>query len=268
MKKKLPPDHLFVAATALDSQPAPPWEYHVHSQFSDGSAPLATLIARARELGLTRLIFTEHTEPGLVAGEDWFKQYIKEGTRLRRLQRLLSLHPHKQQSKPELEIFFGVEVPIVDFQGGLLLDEAITQQAEFFLGAVHAYPGYGWTMGQIDPELAIDLEFKGLMALAENPLVHAIAHPGGICEKFATHFPLTLFEEVVCKATSNGIAIELNPAYHEPMAPYLEICRKHNAWISPGSNAHHPDDIGRAIHVLNRLRKPAPLNRESFRKKR
>ncbi|WP_130470748.1 PHP domain-containing protein [Candidatus Magnetaquicoccus inordinatus] len=268
MKKKLPPDQLFVAAASLQSQPMPPWEYHVHSQYSDGSATLSNLIARAKELGLSRLIFTEHTEPGLVAGEDWFQQYIKEGVRLRRLHHLLAIHPHKKQTAPHLEIFFGVEVPVTDFSGGLLMDAQIAEQAEFILGAVHAYPGYGWTMGQIAPELAIELEFKGLMALAENPLVDAIAHPGGICEKFATPFPLALFEEVVCKATNNGIAIELNPAYHEPMAPYLAICRKHNAWISPGSNAHHPNDMGRAIQVLNELGSSTPTPRSLNRKKR
>ncbi|MBF0183444.1 MAG: hypothetical protein HQM06_03510 [Magnetococcales bacterium] len=267
MKKKLRPDHLFVAAASLDTQPLPPWEYHVHSQFSDGSAPLATLIERAVKLGLSRLIFTEHTEPGLVASPDWFAQYMKEGTRLRRLHRLFSMHPQHRRNKPAMEIFFGVEVPVIDFQGGLMMDPPVADEAEFILGAVHAYPGYGWTMGQIAPNLAIELEYKGLMSLAENPLVDAIAHPGGICEKFAAPFPLNLFEDVVRKATQNGIAIELNPAYHEPMGPYLAICRKHNAWISPGSNAHHPEDMGKAVAVLNAIRTGAPSPRSKPRKK-
>lgn len=233
----------FFAADTIASHPFPAWDYHVHSDCSDGSAPLAIMVDTAHKLGITRLIFTEHTEPELVDGPNWFARYMAEAAQIRLL-------------KPDgMEILFGLEVPITDFSGGLLLEDHMVEQTDFILGAVHAYPGYGWTMGNLPPKKAIELEFQGLMSLAENPLIDAIAHPGGVCQKFATPFPLSLFEEVVRKATQNGIAIELNPAYQEPMTPYLEICRRHNALISPGSNAHHPEEIGWAAHELKKLQK-------------
>ncbi|MEO5363332.1 MAG: PHP domain-containing protein [Magnetococcus sp. DMHC-8] len=266
--KKPRPRLPFFAANTLHKRPFPAWEYHVHSLFSDGSSTLPTLIDHARRSGITRLIFTEHTEPGLVDGPGWFHRYWREGTALRHQDRA------ERQRRPattpvDLEILFGLEVPITDFSGGLLMSTDMAERAEFILGAVHAYPGHGWNMGELPPEQAIELEFKGLMALAENPLVDAIAHPGGICEKFATHFPFSLFEEVVRKATGNGIAIELNPAYQSPMAPYLDICCRHNALISPGSNAHHPEDIGRAAHELTRLhrKRAAQLHGKQHNKK-
>lgn len=231
----------FFSASHMGTQPVPNWEYHIHSRFSDGSSTLTALIHRARARGVTRLIFTEHTEPELVDGPGWFNLYWQEGTRLR-LQ-----HP------TEMDILFGLEVPITDFAGGLLMNAHMAETAEFILGAVHAYPGHGWAMADLPPEQAIELEFKGLMALAENPLVDAIAHPGGVCQKHVTPFPLSLFEEVVRKATSNNIAIELNPAYQSPLTPYLEICCRHNALISPGSNAHHQEEIGWAAHELKKL---------------
>ncbi|MBF0161897.1 MAG: PHP domain-containing protein [Magnetococcales bacterium] len=238
----------FFAADDLENQPFPRWEYHVHSLFSDGSSTLAALVEHARSLGITRMVFTEHTEPELTDGAGWFERYWQEAMQLR------------QQGQEGMEILFGLEVPIVDFKGGLLLETSMADKAEFILGAVHAYPGYGWTMGSLPPDKAIELEFNGLMALAENPLVDAIAHPGGVCQKHATPFPLTLFEEVVRKATSNGIAIELNPAYQEPIAPYLEICRRHHALISPGSNAHHLEELGWACHELSKLQRKNRLN--------
>lgn len=241
--KKPRPNLPFIAAHELAARPFPAWENHVHSNFSDGSAPLSAVVKQAAACGITRLIVTEHTEPELVDGPDWFARYMAEARRLR-------LHPPHG-----MEILFGLEVPITDFNGGLLLEPEMVAESEFILGAVHAYPGYGWTMGQLPPKLAIELEFNGLMALAENPLVDAIAHPGGVCHKHATPFPFSLFEEVVRKATRHGIAIELNPAYQEPMAPYLEICRRHDALISPGSNAHHLEEIGWAYHELSKLQR-------------
>ena len=238
----------FFAADAMDTQPFPRWEHHVHSVFSDGSSTLAELVEYARTLGITRLIFTEHTEPELTDGVGWFDRYWLEANRLR------------QQEQGGMEILFGLEVPIIDFDGGLLLEDKMADKAEFILGAVHAYPGYGWTMGTLPPKQAIELEFNGLMSLAENPRIDAIAHPGGVCHKHATPFPMTLFEEVVRKATSNGIAIELNPAYQQPIAPYLEICCRHRALISPGSNAHHLEEIGWAYHELGKLQRKKRLD--------
>ncbi|MBF0418107.1 MAG: PHP domain-containing protein [Magnetococcales bacterium] len=216
----------------------PRWEYHLHSDFSDGASSVAEGIAVARARGIKRLIFTEHTEPELVDGPDWFFRYAD------------TVRASRGAVAGQMEVILGLEVPLVDFDGRLLADATMLAEAEFILGAVHGYPGFGWNFSGLDPALAIELEFKGLMTLVEHPLVDAIAHPGGVCEKYVTPFPLELFERVVVRAAQFGKAIELNPAYHEPMAPYLDICRRHNVLLSPGSNAHHPDQIGLAWQVL------------------
>ncbi|MBF0183211.1 MAG: PHP domain-containing protein [Magnetococcales bacterium] len=232
-------EHLFVAATSLNGQRFPDWEYHVHSTYSDGSASLSELIQVARVQGIKRLIFTEHTEPELTENGNWFARYWQE------------IEANRQTEKI-LQIICGLEVPITDYTGGLLIDKEMLDKVEFLLGAVHAYPGTGAGAAK-EPEALIDREFRGLMALAKNPLVDAIAHPGGTCQRLGARFPLALFAEVVQEATRHGVAIELNPAYHAPLAPYLEICCQYHAWISPGSNAHHPEEIGWAAHSLRSL---------------
>ncbi|MEO5346793.1 MAG: PHP domain-containing protein [Magnetococcus sp. YQC-9] len=219
----------------------PRWEYHLHSDFSDGSSSIAEGIAMGRARGIERLIFTEHTEPDLVEGAGWFTRYVETVRALR------------GAVAGEMEVVLGLEIPLVDFDGTLLADERMLEEAEFILGAVHAYPGYGWQLAGIDPDRAIDLEYRALMTLAEHPLIDAIAHPGGVCEKYITPFPLDRFEEVVKRAKVFDKAIELNPAYHEPMTPYFEICRRHEVLLSPGSNAHHPEQIGLAWEVLRTL---------------
>ncbi|MBF0614132.1 MAG: PHP domain-containing protein [Magnetococcales bacterium] len=216
----------------------PRWEYHAHSNFSDGSASIVEVIATARDRGMERLIFTEHTEPDLTSGPGWFAHYAD------------TIRTLRWAVADELEVIIGLEVPLIDFTGRLLASEEMLRTSEFILGAVHAYPGYGWDLTEIEPERAIDLEFRGLLALADHPMIDAIAHPGGVCTRYVTPFPMELFEEVVIRAKVQGKAIELNPAYHQPMAPFLEICRRHGVWLSPGSNAHHLDDIGLAYQVL------------------
>ncbi|MBF0125790.1 MAG: PHP domain-containing protein [Magnetococcales bacterium] len=238
--KRLDPEELFYPANRPISR-LPFWEHHVHSDFSDGAAPVAEVLARARARGIKRLIMTEHTEPELVAGPGWFPAYVEAVTRLRR------------PMAEEMTVLIGVEVPILDFSGHLLINQEMLDVVEFVLGAVHAYPGHGWNLETLQPERAIELEYRALLCLARHPLVDAIAHPGGVCHKYVTPFPMELFDDVVCQATANGKAIELNPAYQEPMAPYLEICRKRGALLSPGSNAHRPEDMGMAWEVLRVL---------------
>ncbi|MBF0180085.1 MAG: PHP domain-containing protein [Magnetococcales bacterium] len=219
----------------------PFWEHHVHSDYSDGTAGVAEVIGRALEKGIERLIFTEHTEPELVAGPGWFAAYVRAVRELR------------AAVQDEMTVLIGLEVPILDMAGHLLINDEMLARSEFILGAVHAYPGHGWNLGTIEPERAIDLEYRALLALTRHPDVDAIAHPGGVCHKYVTPFPMELFDEVVRQAAANGKAIELNPAYHEPLLPYLEICRKHRALISPGSNAHRPEEMGLAWEELRKL---------------
>ncbi|MBF0422323.1 MAG: hypothetical protein HQL73_04960 [Magnetococcales bacterium] len=231
-------EHLFFTMDRI-TDTIPPLENHAHSQYSDGSSPLLQVAWTALRQGLTQLIMTEHTEPHLTPGEGWFSRYWREG------------HEIKDKIKNRgLNLLIGLEVPIIDFSGGLLWDDAMKENAEFVLGAVHAYPGHGWDMHPIPPDQAIELEYRGLLALVDNPLIDAIAHPGGFCQRYAAPFPLELFEEVVKKAVAREVAVELNPAYLSPMAPYVDICRRHNVMISPGSNAHSLREIGLVRRVL------------------
>ncbi|MEO5371239.1 MAG: PHP domain-containing protein [Magnetococcus sp. DMHC-1] len=230
-------DTFFLSATRLVS-PLPLWEYHVHSTHSDGSAPAAEVVRHAVTLGIERLIFTEHTEEELVGGGDWFSRYVDE---IRHLQELWA---------GKIDIRLGLEVPVMDFAGSMDLTESMLREADFILGAVHAFPEGDWRSGYRNPTQAVDVEFRATMGLLDNPLVDAIAHPGGVCNRYITQFPMDLFATIVARATEHNIAVELNPAYHEPMAPYLDICRRHGALISPGANAHDPEQIGDAIQVL------------------
>jgi histidinol phosphatase-like PHP family hydrolase len=57
-------------------------------------------------------------------------------------------------------------------------------------------------------------------------------------------------EEIIKEATDQGVAIDLNARYHEPISGYLGLCRKYGAWIIPGSDAHRLEEIGKGFQRL------------------
>lgn len=227
----------------------PGWEDHAHSCFSDGKASPRRMAEGALKRGLSRLIFTEHTEPWLTPGGNWFAEYQDEIDRLR----------HSSLGE-QIELVIGLEVPVIDRDGRLLLTEEMMERVDFVLGAVHGCPDAQLEGEPLLPETAIEWEFTGLMHLASDPRIDAIAHPGGYCQSTVTPFPMALFAEVVAQATRNGIGIELNPAYQIPIAPYAEICRQTNALITLGSNAHRPEHLGQARSTVQAWLDANPSN--------
>ncbi|MGN7614618.1 PHP domain-containing protein [Magnetococcales bacterium HHB-1] len=211
------------------------WEYHAHSTISDGKASLEVMVQQAIQKGIKRLIFTEHTENELICCPNWFTQYQQ------------TLRTLKQKYGHQIQLALGVETPVIDFEGTLYLENVKETEVEFILGAVHTYPGLQWEdMPHLSPEEAIEAEYQALLGLLDNPTIDAVAHPGGMCIHHVTPFPLTHFEQIVIKAVKKGKAIEINPAYHHPIKPFFDLCIKHGALISPGSNAHKPQQLGHA----------------------
>lgn len=222
----------------------PAWECHVHTCFSDGQASVLDCASRAYDLGLTRIIFTEHTEPGKVLEPSWFNQYVA------------AVREAAQVYSGSLEVLLGLEVPATDFKNGLELTQEMHNTADFILGTAHRYPGLeGRRVRDLPPKECIELEFQTLMALARNPDIDAIAHIGGTCGQYCTPFPRDLAWEVIRTATQSGIAIELNFRYHKPMAGMLELCIQAGARVTIGSDAHALKDIGAGFEAL-RASKP------------
>ncbi|MBF0612514.1 MAG: PHP domain-containing protein [Magnetococcales bacterium] len=223
------------------TSPVPAWEYHLHSNHSDGSATMTALVETALAKGIARLIFTEHTEPDLVGKGDWFRRYADE------------FYTVRDKFDQQIELILGLEAPALDMEGTLLLTPEMEQEAQFILAAVHAYPGLGWNFRELSPTTAIEIEHKTLLGLFKNPRIDAIAHPGGVCSSYVAPFPMDLFEEIAALAHEKQVAIELNPAYQSPLLPYWQACHRQQTLISPGSNAHHPHQIGRAWQDLQTL---------------
>ena len=239
MKKSIDYPYLISAKELLRNKVVPRYDFHIHTNYTDGKATVGQVFEKALEFGLEAIAFTEHTEAWHNSDPEWFSQYCNEIRKCREI------------FKGKIKAFIGIEAPAISFNGDLGASDEMIEQAEFILGAAHRYPGIeGRKVSELGKNEAIDLEFRTLMGLTTNPMINSIAHMGGTCSKYCTPFPAHLMREVIRQAVKNNIAIEINPVYHQPLKNFIELCAEENANITLGSNAHGFNDIGMIVRKI------------------
>jgi putative hydrolase len=221
----------------------PPWDYHIHTSFTDGEASIDEIVQYSIELGLARIIFTEHTEPWFAKLAGWFDRYLEQ------------IRSSKEKYKNKIEILIGLEAPATDYDTGLGITPEMEKEVDFLLGCAHRYPEMlGKKVRNLTNQEAIELENKTLMALAHNPRIDSIAHIGATCNKYCCPFPMDLTREIIRTATHSGIAIEINQAYQSSLSEFIKICIEEKAFCTLGSNAHALKEIGQAYKAVVNLK--------------
>lgn len=230
----------FVNPGRLSLGGIPRVDFHIHTNYTDGKASVAQVVEMSIKKNLSAICFTEHTEHWHHKNKNWFDNYVTQ------IEEQQVLH------KEKLEIFIGIEAPLLDFDGSIEATSDMISRVDFVLGAAHRYPSIeGRKVRDLSPAEAIDLEFRSLESLINNPEVDCIAHIGATCSKYVTSFPKNLTEELIKLAARKNKVIEINPVYHKPLTDFIKLCELHNVKVSLGSNAHGFGDIGMAFEKLN-----------------
>ena len=233
--------YILSAGKLLEKKIVPKWDFHIHTKYTDGYATVEQVFERAIQEKLEIIIFTEHAEPWRTNTPEWYQIYVAEIKKFREIY------------KKDIVAFIGIEANAISFDGEVELTEDMREHSEFILGAAHRYPGLGGRkIVDLKPNEAIELEFKTLMGLAESLEIDAIAHIGATCTKYCAPFPLSLMKEIIRLATTNGIAVEVNPRYCNPIE-FLELCAEEGAMVTLGSNAHGFNDIGLVARELQEI---------------
>lgn len=239
---KIDSKYFISASELLNSKNVPSYDFHIHTNYTDGKLSIQQVVEKAIEINLETIIFTEHTEPWKSKYTPWVTDYCDE---------IKSL---KQIYESKIKIFIGFEANALNFEGKVELTSEMKKEADFILGAAHRYPELGnKKVSELSNNEAIDYEYKTLMGLAGGTEIDAIAHIGATCTKYCTPFPDSLKREIIKKAVKNNIAIEINPVYHSPLLKFLELCADENAMITLGSNAHGYGDIGLITRELKKI---------------
>ena len=156
----------------------------------------------------------------------------------------------------DVEIFMGVELNIMDFEGTIDLPNNILNRLDVVIASFHTISNKSGTIAE---------NTNTFLKVMENPYVKIIGHPDD------NNVPID-FESVVKKAKQTNTLIELNNSSLKPKSSrinarensrkILELCKIEKAFITIGSDAHFATAVGDhslAIELLKEVNFPEEL---------
>ncbi len=137
-----------------------------------------------------------------------------------------------------VEVMFGTEVNVMDFDGKLDMDEYLLKQMDVVIASLHT--------PCIRPGTAQE-NTRALVKAMQNQYVDIIGHPDD------SRYPLH-YEELVKAAGENHVLLELNNNSLHPLGArtnpipndveLLDLCMKYEVPVILGSDAHTQEDVG------------------------
>ena len=213
----------------------------MHTLWSDGRSSVAEMIEAATQRGLRAIALTEHVN----AQSHWYPRFVEEVKR-------------ERAHHPRLEVYFGAEIAVADFQGNLKTSTEHLE-TELLLGVVHRYPrrdGRGvWDFSELTAADAVELELQALGSLAKNPAIDVLGHPGGTAYRKFGPFPVQWLAPAFRAARDRGIAVEINTKYLWDIEGLLDLLEEVNPLVSFGSDAHEGEEVGAKHGLLHQLLK-------------
>ncbi len=143
------------------------------------------------------------------------------------------------REKDGVQLLFGVELNIMDYQGNIDLPERLLQQMDIVIASMHT---------PCVPHGTVEQNMSAFIGAMKNPYVNIIGHPDD------GKYPVD-YEELVLAAKKHHKLLEVN---NNSLMPHsfrenarenditmLEFCKKHQVPVVVGSDAHHTDYVGR-----------------------
>lgn len=160
------------------------------------------------------------------------------------------------REKYGVQLLFGSEVNIMDFNGAIDLPEYILKKLDIVIASYHTPCIRGGS---------VEENTRGIINIIRNPYVNIIGHPDDARYQVD-------YEAMVLAAKEYHTLLELNNVSLNPKGPrvgafendlrILELCKKHQVCISLGSDAHAEEYIGdfsRACEVIETVDFPERL---------
>ncbi len=188
---------------------------HVHTDWSDGKADLATMVQAARDLGWEYLGISDHSQAAAYAGGLTPERLREQGREIDRL----------NQELEDFRVLKGIECDILA-DGSLDLPDDCLAELDFVVASVHS-----------SLNLSSERMTERLVRALENPHVTFLGHLTGrrLLKRESYAFD---WEVVLRTAAEQGVIVELNaaPARLELDWRYIP------AWLATGLPISiHPD---------------------------
>jgi putative hydrolase len=200
-------------------------DLHVHSDWSDGGAPIIEMAATARELGHAYMVLTDHSRNLTVAN----------GLSAERLRTQLAEVDRLNGELAPFRILTGIEVDILP-DGSLDQEPELLSRLDLVVGSVHS------ELRMEERKMTVRL----VTALAD-PLLDVLGHCTGRMKTPKRNRPPSTFDaEIVFAAAARfDKAIEINarPERLDPPKRLLRLAVEAGCRVSIDSDAHAPGQL-------------------------
>ena len=200
-------------------------DLHCHSDWSDGTTPIADMVTAARALGHEYLALTDHSP----------RLRVANGLSAERLREQLGVVAGL--SGDGFTLLSGIEVDILD-DGALDQDDALLGELDVVVASAHS-------------KLRMDAAAmtRRLVAAASHPRVDVLGHVTGrlIAGERGTRPPSTFDARAVFDAcAAHGVAVEINarPEREDPPDELIAVALEAGCLFAIDSDAHAPGQLG------------------------
>lgn len=235
-------------------------DYHVHSTYSgDSPTRLYDMCAKAVEIGITEMAFTEHldfTPTDISYGSLIYDKWMEE------------IEKAREEFSDRLTILSGVEVDFQEKYIPEIRDFLNSHKLDFVLGSAHYVDGMlleeheKYFPGKTEQQAYLTY-FETALAAVESGLFDGLAHMD-LCKRHGVRYfgefrpenYLTEIESVLKAVIRQGMALEINTSglRQAPgkMYPALEILRIYadlgGRKVTVGSDAHYTHHLGLGLN--------------------
>jgi len=230
----------FFRAKDILTQTLPFIEQHVHTNYTDGTASIGTMVQSAISMGCQQIVFTEHVQ----RSSSWFFRFREEVFLL------------QKKYKDKIKIGIGVEAKLIDLEGNIDCRNGYFEGLDLIIGSVHGYPykkNKFVEFENLTDEEGIQREFEcALLLVHSKNNINVLGHPMGVAIKnYNKRVSKHYFDFLAKILADNQIAFEINSKYHKNyFETILKYCKKYDTLISVGTDAHNPFAIGAAWKTL------------------
>lgn len=201
-------------------------DLHLHSNWSDGSAPIAEMMATAQSLGHDYCALTDHS-PRLT---------IANGLSPERLRKQLDVIDELREKFAPMRILTGIEVDILD-DGTLDQEPELLERLDVVVASVHSKL-------KMEPDAMTRRMVRAVSSGQANVLGHCTGRlvTGGRGTRPESQFDA---EKVFTACRDHGTAVEINsrPERRDPPTRLLTLARDIGCLFSIDTDAHAPGQL-------------------------
>ena len=208
---------------------------HCHSEWSDGSVPIAEMAAAARERGWSYLGISDHSQAAFYAGG------LKPDAVRRQHDEIDALNARATDG---FRILKGIECDILG-DGALDYDDATRDSFDYVVGSIHSR----FSMER-------DVMTARILRAMDDPRLTVLAHPTGRLLLQREPYAVDL-DAVIEKAVETGVTLELNadPSRLDLDWRWCKRAVERGARIAIGPDAHSPRGLDHAFFGVRLARK-------------